>query len=449
MGDFEWMDMTEQEQDLRQAFHAICIWALVSLSRAVGGYARLSSTLLWEWASRDPVWALLLAKGVLSTSAHYRAFGSFPAEAELAELQRSVVNAVLDLPSHVVAFPEEESGGEVSIAARGEALARHRTELAIAVLHCDLLSVLLESASRVGSSLGPRVAFFLAALLNPEIIAGDPGWACSSASAATSIEQVRGSSDSLGARISQNSGALWQSLAAVPAAFGGQLPKGFLQDCANLAYFSQPPLAALEAFLAACLSSRTYVADVAEDAYGLGALCILAANGSMEPGTSVLVQGLGGLNTFGQYAVTDTWQYWQGPIRTDIITKWAVVVFNQPLDLAPKPVAVVVSSLQEQEAAAPAALTEGKAVLRNLVRGAPPEFCCALTGQLMMDPVQSEYGHVFERAAIIKEIRRSGGTCPASGERLNLKMLARLPELRRSILAWIRETKQARVPADA
>merc|ERR1712194_953868 len=94
-------------------------------------------------------------------------------------------------------------------------------------------------------------------------------------------------------------------------------------------------------------------------------------------------------------------------------TKWAFVVFNQPkLDLAPKPLAVVVSS-QEQAEAAPASLTEGKAVLRNLVRDAPPEFCCFFTGQLMMDPVQSEYGHVFERAAVTKEIQRSGGICPA------------------------------------
>merc|ERR1712232_165557 len=92
-----------------------------------------------------------------------------------------------------------------------------------------------------------------------------------------------------------------------------------------------------------------------------------------------------------------------------------------------------VSQLEQPSAQAHVAVERGPA-LRALVQEAPPEFRCALDGQLMMDPVQSPTGHVFERAVLARTLRESShGCCPISGQPLALEDCQRLPDLRKKI----------------
>ncbi|KAF0757403.1 hypothetical protein AaE_004277, partial [Aphanomyces astaci] len=53
----------------------------------------------------------------------------------------------------------------------------------------------------------------------------------------------------------------------------------------------------------------------------------------------------------------------------------------------------------------------------------PAEFKCAITHKLLVDPVKSPYGHVFERSVIEKWIQDYGHRCPISGEPLGLAQL--------------------------
>jgi len=431
------------EEQLLLALQGICVWALGLVGHAIGGFKRLSGQVLWEWASGDPVWALLLAKGCLSLSLERSAVSeAVPFPADLGRLQRAILKAVLELASPDVAFSQVVGdSGDISIAARAEALVNHRAELAEAVRTCNFVPTLVLAADREGGEIGPKLAEFFVALLQPELIEACPDWASSSEAARATLQEARDVSARLVVHLPRHVRVIWRLLAAAPAAFAGQLPKGFLQDCASLAYFCQPPEDSLTTFLTSCLVARSYGSDASDDAYVLATLCVLAANAELITGSSVLAHALIGLNSFGQDSVLECWARWKAPVRLVILGQWAAIIINQPALGRPPPEVPPSPPPYAEPAVFPAPVQRGGAVLRDLMREAPAEFRCALDKCLMMDPVQSPYGHVFERSSLARELANSGGYCPITGRLLDFDSCDRLPGIRRRILQWIRSKR--------
>lgn len=66
----------------------------------------------------------------------------------------------------------------------------------------------------------------------------------------------------------------------------------------------------------------------------------------------------------------------------------------------------------------------------------PSEFICALTMDLMTDPVVSRYGQSFERSAIIHWLARGNDTCPMTRRPLKLSDLITNHRLRAQIRRW-------------
>jgi hypothetical protein len=67
----------------------------------------------------------------------------------------------------------------------------------------------------------------------------------------------------------------------------------------------------------------------------------------------------------------------------------------------------------------------------------PPEkLRCALTKEVMKDPVVSKRGHSFERAAIRKWMEEMGARCPITGETLNPSDLISNKKLKWEIQQW-------------
>merc|ERR1712232_689703 len=130
-----------------------------------------------------------------------------------------------------------------------------------------------------------------------------------------------------------------------------------------------------------------------------------------------------------------------------MLSKWATALMRAPTELpAPPPPSSAVATSQ-----VPVVSRSQPMVLQNLAHAAPAEFCCALDGQLTVDPVQSPYGHVFERSNLIEAMRvpnpsqhapavqgGCAGFCTLSERPLQFADCVRLPDLRRRIAQWIR-----------
>lgn len=67
---------------------------------------------------------------------------------------------------------------------------------------------------------------------------------------------------------------------------------------------------------------------------------------------------------------------------------------------------------------------------------APQEFMCALSKQLMCDPVRTAYGQVFEKEMILAWIKQHGHICPITAMPLAETDLTPDAKLRERILAW-------------
>ncbi|CAK0879967.1 unnamed protein product, partial [Prorocentrum cordatum] len=162
--------LQDGDRRLLVALQAVCTWSVAAVSRTCGR-AGLTPEILWEWTCRDALWALVLAKGVLSARV-----GSSPLLAmpeELPQLQSDALFAVLGLASPSVAFLglAQCEGGQHTIALRNRQLMFHRSDLASAVVGCQLLQALLTTALREGGRCGPALAGFLAGLLQPDVAA--------------------------------------------------------------------------------------------------------------------------------------------------------------------------------------------------------------------------------------------------------------------------------------
>lgn len=435
----------EREQRLQWALQNICAWSLVALGHAVGGFHCFSSSLLLEWAS-SPLWALTLAKGVLLLSNRTpECMCAISAPAQLQELQLVVLAAVCGLAAPSVAFAAEVSG-EVelelddessSIERRSMWLASHRIALARAASEIRLSEVLVEASMQCGT--GPGLASFLVALLQAEL-AEDPAWAMTSFEGADVLLEVRQSSAAFCRSLRQHADPLWACLGNVAA---GTWSASFLQDCAILAHYVRPvPLLGCQIISAglSCCSSEL-----------LGTLCLFAANAGLGPSdASALAASLTILSLESREALTARRKRWRFPLDSSFWALWAALLEEKPAEPSPLQAATTCEATTPATSAPlplqshpPLAGKRGGSLLHELVCGAPAEFRCALDGQLMMDPVQSPYGHVFERTGLAQILCANGGLCPLTGQPLCLEQCTRVPELRRRIAKWVRSALPA------
>jgi adenylate kinase len=91
----------------------------------------------------------------------------------------------------------------------------------------------------------------------------------------------------------------------------------------------------------------------------------------------------------------------------------------------------------EATAGAVAALAAGgaEAAEEAAPAEAPPQFCCAITQEVMHDPVTTADGHVYEREAISTWLREHT-TSPLTGQVLKHKQLTAAPAVRATIEEW-------------
>lgn len=72
----------------------------------------------------------------------------------------------------------------------------------------------------------------------------------------------------------------------------------------------------------------------------------------------------------------------------------------------------------------------------------PQEFVCALTMDVMTDPVVSRYGQNFERTAILQWLARGNATCPMTRQPLKVSDLVSNHQLRARIRRWQIENQE-------
>lgn len=446
------IDLQQQHQQgaaearLGRALQSICAWTLASVGRRVG-YHHFTGNILWEWAGKDAFWALALVKGVLSIDATGCDATSIPIPKEISNLQSSVLTAVMDFASPCVVLSAETGNDTVPITAWNAVVATHRTELAKAAMLCHIPELLLTVVGQAGPAHAPGLASLLVALLQPELAVPDLG-----PDLGSTFKDARAATEGLSQELQRLADSLWQLLAGVPAALGNFMPAQFAHDCADLAYFAPPPAVELERFLQCCGPN---LADPAT----LVALCFLASNAGMEPGTSSLASGLANLDREARSRLGDRVENWRGPVHMARFVPWAVIIEA----VAPEPPASHESCIERIEATARKAVSDLTAAvvaaaasrawsqqnsndgmasgLRGMIDGAPLEFRCAIDSRLMLDPVRSPQGHTFERSSLERALSSKGGRCPISGEPLALDACTRDPQLRRRIVRWVREQR--------
>jgi len=353
----------------------------------------------------------------------------------------------MDFASPSVVLSAETGSDVVPITAWNAVVATHRTELAKAAVMCHIPELLLATVGHMGPAHSPGLARLFVALLQPELAVPDLGPDLGSC-----FKDAKAASEGLAQELQRLTNSLWQLLADVPAALGNFMPAQFAHDCADLAYFAPPPAAELERFLQCC---EPTLADPAT----LLALCFMASNAGMEPGTSSLVSGLTKLEPEVRCQLGDRVENWRGPVHMAKFVPWAAAIeavaptlpssHESCLDRIEATARKAVSDLTAAVVAAAASRTwpqqnnnDGTgSSLRGMIDGAPSEFCCTIDNRLMLDPVRSPQGHTFERSSLARALTSNGGKCPVSGEPLILDACARDPQLRRRVARWVREQR--------
>jgi len=317
----------------------------------------------------------------------------------------------------------------------------HRAEVAVAMVSSNLVGALLRFVSNeVGAGVGPAVASFIVSLLQPEL-ALQPEWVSESPVMQATVFEARRASAIFASKLEQHVAELWQLLAAVPEAFGGRVPLGFVQDCATLSFMTAPSEQDFQLFATRCLtSSGPSGISGALDPAVLAPLCVLAANAGVSPDEGgILTSVLAAAPNEVRAGLQDRWAHWKGSPLTGSLASWreaaavAGIVEEQrlppPAENPPRP-PVPAEALPPQP--------KKGAVLGALLSDAPSPYCCQLDHQLMMDPVRSPYGHVFDRATLARVLASRAGQCPLTGQPLSLEHCERLPDLRKQIQVWVR-----------
>jgi len=317
------------------------------------------------------------------------------------------------LGSQDVAFlrcADANQEANVDIAVRNQALQSHQALLASVAADTGVLDCLLAypwAAALGGISRLPAFAGVLAA---PVAAAYEPGMA---QDVALFLEQIRG-----------RSAELWALLAPLVIA-----KRGFLRDCAQMAFAVPPSADASATLIQTCLQDE----HVSADPQALAALIAFAANAGCGPGADVLTSSISNLQLEMQHEVSNRLQAWRGLVRAQALSPWCALL---PTTSGQE----LLSAEQEPQSplSSQAPPQPGRSSLRDMMLNPPAEFCCQLDGKLLVDPVRSPIGHVFERSVLAHALEAGGGVCPLTGNPLALAECNRDPHLRGHIVKWVR-----------
>ncbi|CAE8589407.1 unnamed protein product, partial [Polarella glacialis] len=287
---------SSEESRLVRAFQSICVWTLAILYHFEGS-GQLQAALLWEWASSDPLWALVLARGVLCFQPGDTEEIHLLLPDNLAILKEAVTGSVLGLHGLAIAFSHEleaniiadDLDGGFPMAHRIVGLDLHRARLALAVVDCNLIEALLGHLLAPCTGMGPwlpALVSFLAALSRQpqgdaaawaQVAVQDEAQGCGGADGIVTLADAQGVADALAAEASGHSHSLWGLLMSVPPISGSP---GFFWDCAILACAVPAPAEQCRDFIHGCFFQAPW-ADLGPSS--LAALCLLAANCCVEP----------------------------------------------------------------------------------------------------------------------------------------------------------------------
>lgn len=241
-------------------------------------------------------------------------------------------------------------------------------------------------------------------------------------------EQLSDRAQAWGQQICHSTSVLWDILA--PAAL---VSRSFSRDCVRLSYIVPPSSEHVCSFLGRCLSDETAI-----DSFTIAALVAFAANAGCTPGSDAaqaLVEVLAHLAIEVQAQVAGHLQHWSGPIHADVLVSWTTLVNFMPSGTG---------EVEQKRGLAAAALSPATPTvpsLRDLLSDAPSGFLCCLDGRLLVDPVRSPSGHIFERSSLKRALEGNGGICPISQAPLTMEECLRDVELRAEILRWVRRSR--------
>lgn len=450
---FELENSTREERNLVHAFQQICIWILTILYRFEG--SGIEAANFWDWSGGDPHWAMVLGKGVLafqqapSTSSDESP--SLPVPEELSQLQTAVLSAICQLHLPQIAFGGEleagviadDLGGGFSLGERLVGSDLHRSRLAQAASDANLIAAAVNHLSSTQEAhCVSSLASFLVALMQPlqsstsawkEVIDGDH-----QETSISSKLDAEGVLDAFIEETSMHRHSLWALFFATPERPG----RGLLQELAQLAGHVTPPAELC------CIALPRWVDEAYSDITCLASITLLAANSGFAPGHHAirrLTERLGSCSQAQREELTtrlarqkgkrrypETWEAWYNFIGSAPLVERDEVVESEVEAVpppAPPPPAEAVTSEPKKKV---------QTSLRDIIREAPRDLCCSLDGKLLMDPVRSPYGHVFERSNLAKALEKRCGHCPLTFEPLSLSDCTRDAELRLRATRWVR-----------
>jgi hypothetical protein len=401
----------KSEVRLYKALQGVCLWSLTLAVRAAGqGPNSFTSTWLWEFASKDPFCAAVLVKGALSFRHAECKESLVHVPQDLAQLQDTILGAVLGLVGPDVVFGETSE--DIDIKSQNETVMCHCAALASVMSECNFLDCLLACPWGAEDSRLPAFVSFFSGLVTP-----------------ASLPSLENHVNGLKKQIQQHGDDIWRIISpmATPS-------RDFLRSCAVLAYAAPPSASATELFLKA---TDSILADSAALAY----LVVFAANAECTPGedSKCLRDALEQVPVDMKPAIVGRLQSWQGPVQTQFLTPWMALLHTPAQDIPEIPRPLVSGKQGAAASEIPSKAQELMKGVQKLAGNVPPEFRCAIDKGLLVDPVRSPAGHVFERCALVRELAKTDGKCPITGTPLTLAECERDTGLRMSALKWVRE----------
>merc|ERR1712226_1094772 len=124
---------------------------------------------------------------------------------------------------------------------------------------------------------------------------------------------------------------------------------------------------------------------------------------------------------------------WTLPVKRQVLIQWVAILSLFPTAdesalVADEPAAPLAPPVPPPSTPPVARLELGG--VRSMLTDAPAELRCELDGKLLVDPVRSPAGHVFERAVLARYLQENSGVCPVTRGPLSLEDCARDGELR-------------------
>mmetsp|Transcript_12329 Transcript_12329/g.33869 ORF Transcript_12329/g.33869 Transcript_12329/m.33869 type:complete len:615 (-) Transcript_12329:131-1975(-) len=419
-----------------QALQGVCFWSL-ALAARIAGNGHFTSALLWDYASGGPLGVQIFAKGVLCIQEE----GLVKLPEDLAEIREAIMRAILGLTSQDLAFEKclNPEDGSIGIEERNATLQGHCARLAAGAELSGLLECILAypwALRDSSASLLPSLVAFLAALATAE---------------AAKPHHLTGQLTAWRGRLESSSAELWSLLVSLSQR-AKLVSRGFLRDCATLAFIALPSSEHCSEFIKACLTcDRPGALDsFYADPLAVAALVAFVINVGCSPGSDELTQALLRCEVQTRIDIAAHLKTWRTPLRREacLLSLWTQVL-NLPAE-APDAGTCTMPTQTATEpcnnlAGCPRGVLAGPALdLRELVCDAPREFCCQLDGRLLVDPVRSPYGNVFERSMLGHRLDASGGRCPITGSPLQLSECNRDNELRLRICQWVRQSQPRR-----